>query len=191
MAMTLDTAIKFTAKLEGQGLDQLKRNLQGLSQQSNVSKRSLDQLYTATKALGGASNNTIAGLQKTASALRVLRDQARSLPEYSFAQRLGPQGALFSGTDEIKQQIVGIVIGSTMKGLLVGVLTGWYAARVSSMAKGLAVGGVIAAIFAFAIAAFPQPDGSHYWIAIMVPGTIVGLLVGYATQKYGTRAAPR
>lgn len=30
---------------------------------------------------------------------RVLRDQARSLPEYSFAQRLGPQGALFSGTD--------------------------------------------------------------------------------------------
>ena len=52
-------------------------------------------------------------------------------------------------------------------------------------------GGVIAAIFAFAIAAFPQPDGSHYWIAIMVPGTIVGLLVGYATQKYGTRAAPR
>lgn len=76
MAMTLDTAIKFTAKLEGQGLDQLKRNLQGLSQQSSVSKRSLDQLYTATKALGAASNNTIAGLQKQATALKVLRDQA-------------------------------------------------------------------------------------------------------------------
>ena len=76
MAMTLDTAIKFTAKLEGQGLDQLKRSLQGLSQQSNVSKRSLDQLYTATKALGSTSNNTIAGLQKTAQALRALRDQA-------------------------------------------------------------------------------------------------------------------
>ena len=76
MAMTLDTAIKFTAKLEGQGLDQLKRNLQGLAQQGNVSKRSLDQLYTATKALGSASNNTIAGLQKQAAALRVLREQA-------------------------------------------------------------------------------------------------------------------
>lgn len=76
MAMTLDTAIKFTAKLEGQGLDQLKRGLQGLAQQSNVSKRSLDQLYTATKALSSTSSNTIAGLQKTATALKVLRDQA-------------------------------------------------------------------------------------------------------------------
>jgi tape measure domain-containing protein len=76
MAMTLDTAIKFTAKLEGTGLDQLKRNLQGLSQQSNVSKRSLDQLYTATKVLGSASNNTVAGLQRTVGSLKALRDQA-------------------------------------------------------------------------------------------------------------------
>jgi len=76
MAMTLDTAIKFTAKLEGTGLDQLKRNLQGLSQQSNVSKRSLDQLYTATKVLGSASNNTVAGLQRTVAALKALRDNA-------------------------------------------------------------------------------------------------------------------
>ena len=76
MAMTLDTAIKFTAKLEGQGLDQLKRNLQGLSQQSTVSKRSLDQLYTATQKLGAASGNTIAGLQKTVGSLKALRDNA-------------------------------------------------------------------------------------------------------------------
>ncbi len=76
MAMTLDTAIKFTAKLEGSGLDQLKRNLQGLSQQSNVSKRSLDQLYPATQKLGAASGNTIAGLQRTVGSLKALRDQA-------------------------------------------------------------------------------------------------------------------
>ena len=76
MAMNLDTAIKFTAKLEGQGLDQLKRNLQGLSQQSTVSKRSLDQLYTATQKLGAASGNTISGLQKTVGALKALRDNA-------------------------------------------------------------------------------------------------------------------
>ena len=37
MAMNLDTAIKFTAKLEGTGLDQLKRGLQGLAHQGNVS----------------------------------------------------------------------------------------------------------------------------------------------------------
>lgn len=95
--------------------------------------------------------------------------------------------ALFSGGDEVKAQITGIVVGSTMKGLLVGVLVGWYAARVNSLPKGLLVGLIVSAIFAFAVAAFPQPDGSHYWVEIMVPGCIVGLIVGYATQRYGTR----
>ena len=76
MAMNLDTAIKFTAKLEGTGLDQLKRGLQGLAQQGNVSKRTLDELYTATKVLGSASKNTVAGLQLTVSALKSLRDNA-------------------------------------------------------------------------------------------------------------------
>lgn len=32
---------------------------------------------------------------------RMLRDQARSLPDYRFSQHLGPQGALFSGSDYI------------------------------------------------------------------------------------------
>lgn len=32
---------------------------------------------------------------------RVLREQARSLPEYRLSQHLGPQGALFSGTDYV------------------------------------------------------------------------------------------
>jgi tape measure domain-containing protein len=76
MALQLPTAITFSTKLEGTGLDQLKRNLQGLAQQSNVSKRSLDQLYTATKVLGSASNNTVAGLQRTVGALKSLRDNA-------------------------------------------------------------------------------------------------------------------
>jgi hypothetical protein len=76
MAMNLDTAIKFTAKLEGTGLDQLKRGLQGLAQQGNVSKRTLDELYTATKVLGSASKNTVAGLQLTVGALKSLRDNA-------------------------------------------------------------------------------------------------------------------
>ena len=76
MAMNLDTAIKFTAKLEGTGLDQLKRGLQVLAQQGNVSKRTLDELYTATKVLGSASKNTVAGLQLTVSALKSLRDNA-------------------------------------------------------------------------------------------------------------------
>ncbi|WP_163019745.1 ImcF-related family protein, partial [Pseudomonas viridiflava] len=30
---------------------------------------------------------------------RMLREQARNLPEYTLSQHLGPQGALFVGTD--------------------------------------------------------------------------------------------
>jgi tape measure domain-containing protein len=74
--MNRDTAIKITAKLDGRGLDQLKRGLQGLSQQSTVSKRTLDQLYTATRSLGAASGNTIASLRGQAQALGMLRDTA-------------------------------------------------------------------------------------------------------------------
>lgn len=88
-------------------------------------------------------------------------------------------------TPEAAPQIVGIVIGSTIKGLVVGALVGWYAFRVQSLARGVLVGLVVAAFFAFLVAAMPQPDGHHYWFEIMLPGSIVGVIVGYATQKFG------
>src|SRR5438477_13193974 len=88
-------------------------------------------------------------------------------------------------TPEAAPQIIGIVIGSTIKGLIVGALVGWYAYRVHSLAKGVLVGLVVSAFFAFLIAAMPQPNGHHYWVEIMVPGSIGGLIVGYATQKFG------
>ena len=40
------------------------------------------------------------------------------------------------------------------------------------------------------IAAIPQPDGTHYWWQIMLPGSVLGLIVGYATQRYGKGAQP-
>jgi hypothetical protein len=82
-------------------------------------------------------------------------------------------------------QIVEIVIGSTIKGLLAGVLIGWYATRVKSLTRGMLVGLAIAGFLAFLVAAMPQPDGTHYWFEIMLPGSIVGLIVGYATQQFG------
>jgi hypothetical protein len=89
-------------------------------------------------------------------------------------------------TPEVAPQIAGIVFGSTMKGLIVGVLVGWYAYGVNSMPRGLLVGFVLAAFFAFLIAAMPNPSGHHYWVEIMLPGSVVGLIVGYATQRFGT-----
>jgi putative effector of murein hydrolase LrgA (UPF0299 family) len=98
--------------------------------------------------------------------------------------------ALFSGP-EVAPMIVGIVIGSTVKGLIVGVLVGWFANKVQSLGKGLLFGLAMGAFFAFLVAAMPDPSGNHYYFEIVIPGSIVGLIVGYATQRYGRRPADR
>ena len=91
---------------------------------------------------------------------------------------------------ETAPQIMGIVIGSTGKGLIVGALVGWYASRVRSLGKGMLVGLLVSAFFAFLIAAMPNEQGGHYWLEIMIPGSIVGLIVGYATQTFGNARVP-
>lgn len=83
---------------------------------------------------------------------------------------------------ETRPDIVGIVIGSTIKGLIVGVLVGWFATRVRSMPLGLAFGLVVSAFFAWLIAYM----GGQYYLEIILPGSILGLIVGYATQAFGT-----
>lgn len=76
MALSLDTAIKFTAKLEGQGLDQLKRGLQGMAQQANRSSKDLDQLYNANKKLSQAAGQSINSLNRQVQVLTNLRNEA-------------------------------------------------------------------------------------------------------------------
>jgi hypothetical protein len=53
------------------------------------------------------------------------------------------------------------------------------------LTAGLIVGLLVGAFFAFLIAAMPNAQGGHYWVEIMVPGAIVDLIVGYATQRFG------
>jgi hypothetical protein len=84
--------------------------------------------------------------------------------------------------------IIGIVIGSTFKGVLVGALAGWFARRVHSVKKGMLFGALCGAFFAFLVAVMPQPSGVHYYWQIVLPGTVLGLIVGYATQRYGQGA---
>ena len=91
---------------------------------------------------------------------------------------------------EVAPQIMGIVIGSTIKGVIVGALVGWYAKKKQSLAAGLLFGLVVGAFFAFLVAAIPDPSGKHYYWEIVLPGSIVGLLVGYATQKWGASRVP-
>src|SRR5262245_58561627 len=89
---------------------------------------------------------------------------------------------------EVAPGIAGIVIGSTFKGVIAGVAIGYFSHRVKSLPLGILVGLAIGAFLAFLVAAIPQPDGTHYYWQIMLPGSLVGIIVGYATQKYGAAA---
>ena len=84
----------------------------------------------------------------------------------------------------IKEGIIGIVIGSTFKGLVAGALIGWYAKRASSLGATLGFGLVVGLSLAFLISLMQKLAGQppYYW-QIMLPGGILGLIVGYATFK--------
>jgi hypothetical protein len=92
---------------------------------------------------------------------------------------------------EIAPQIVGIVIGSTLKGIIAGLLIGWFAKKVNSLPLGILFGLAVGLLLAYAVAAMPDPSGKHYYWQIMLPGSVLGVIVGYATQKYagGRRTA--
>ena len=89
------------------------------------------------------------------------------------------------GDPNVKAGIVGIVIGSTIKGLLTGAIVGWFAKRTHSLATGLAVGFVVGLARAAVVCVIQVMAGQpgYYW-QIMLPGSILGLIVGYATIRY-------
>jgi hypothetical protein len=91
---------------------------------------------------------------------------------------------------EVAPQIMGIVVGSCVKGLVVGALVGFFARKVDSLPLGILVGVVAGLFFAYLVAMQPDPaTGRHYYWEIMLPGAIVGAIVGFATQRYGARPA--
>ena len=105
-----------------------------------------------------------------------------------FALLLGGFLGIFDGLSallsapETRPQIVGIVIGSTVKGLIAGALIGWFARKTNSLALGILFGGAIGALLAFGVSMMQVAAGqpAYYW-EIMTPGALVGIIVGYAT----------
>ena len=81
----------------------------------------------------------------------------------------------------VRDGIMAIIVGSTFKGLVAGVLTGLFARKVNAVVPTIIFGGVIACIFAYVVAAMQ----GQYYLDIMLPGTIIGMFVGFASQKYG------
>ena len=86
---------------------------------------------------------------------------------------------------EVQAQIATIVIGSTFKGLITGVAAGFFARKIGSVPLGIVFGLAVGLALSYAVAAMPDAYGKHYYWQIMLPGSVLGAIVGFATQKYG------
>ena len=81
-----------------------------------------------------------------------------------------------------------LIIGclSSLKGLVGGLITGAVARKLQNLPLG-----IVAGFLAFALVTLPAAMGEdpdthtvHFW-EIMIPGAICGMIVGFATQRYG------
>ena len=90
-------------------------------------------------------------------------------------------------TPEVRHALLGIVVGSTVKGLIAGISIGFFSKKVHSLTLGILFGLGVGLLLAFIVAALPSETGKHYYFEIMLPGAIVGAIVGYATQVYRGR----
>ena len=109
-----------------------------------------------------------------------------------FGMLLGGFLGIFDGltalfTPEAAPFIGGIVIGSTIKGIITGLAIGFFARKVNSLPLGIVFGLAVGLLLAYVVAAMPSATGKHYYFQIMLPGAILGVLVGYATQKWHSR----
>ncbi|MBI2897540.1 MAG: hypothetical protein HYY06_28535 [Deltaproteobacteria bacterium] len=89
-------------------------------------------------------------------------------------------------TPQVADMMAAIVLGSTTKGVVSGLAAGAFARSVRSVPAGVAFGLLVGLVLAF-IAAWATPDsaGHRYYFSIMLPGAVLGAVVGFATQRFG------
>jgi len=110
------------------------------------------------------------------------------------AMLLGAVLGLVDGTSawfepDARPKLGSIVLWSALKDVTAGFLIGVFAVWVRSKLAVVLFGVVVGLGFAFLVAMNPDPDtGKHYYLSIMLPGGLVGLLVGYFTARYGRSA---
>jgi hypothetical protein len=83
-------------------------------------------------------------------------------------------------TPEVRNDLMGIIIGSTVKGLITGLAAGFFARKVNSTLWGVVLGLCVQLALSYTVAAMQ----GKYYLEIMLPGSIVGAIVGFATQRY-------
>ena len=89
-----------------------------------------------------------------------------------------------------RPDIASIVIGSTMKGLITGLATGFFATRLKSLPLGMLFGLALGLVLSWLVAANSPLEGKYYYPEIMLPGATLGAVVGYVTWKFGRSPRP-
>ena len=104
---------------------------------------------------------------------------------------LGAVLGIFDGatawfTPEVRPMILQVIFFSSIKGIMAGVAAGIFARKVNSTPAGIVFGLIVGLGLAYWVAAMQD----KYYFEIMLPGAIVGAILGWATQRYG-RAGTR
>jgi hypothetical protein len=86
---------------------------------------------------------------------------------------------------DLTGQVIIIVFFSTLKGLITGFIAGLVARRWNSLPLGIATG-----LFVGILLAYLASIGTSYFVEIMLPGSVLGVIVGFATQRLG-KTAPK
>src|SRR5262245_11022137 len=95
--------------------------------------------------------------------------------------------ALFSAP-ETRPQILTIVFFSMIKGVITGLLIGIFSRKVNSLPLGILFGLAVGLLLAYLVAMNPDPvTGKHYYWEIMLPGAILGIIVGFAAHRHEER----
>src|SRR5262249_19787417 len=79
-----------------------------------------------------------------------------------------------------------VITFSMLKGLVAGVAIGYLSKRVQSMAIGILAGMAIAAVLILVV--ILRAGMALFW-DIMLPGMLLGTIVGFATQRWGKRGS--
>lgn len=101
----------------------------------------------------------------------------------------GLAAGLYPKVMAVEGKLLFIALASSCKGLVAGLITGFIARKYRNLPVGIFLGFLIAVLVSLmpAITYDPELGKTPFW-EIMIPGSICGAIVGYATQRYGKGA---
>jgi hypothetical protein len=115
-----------------------------------------------------------------------------SLSKPMLGLAVGGVLGLLDGLSGFFEPSLGPVMGSVitfslLKGLVAGITTGYVSERVRSMVLGILAGIGIAAVLSLLVV---LRAGMALFVDIMIPGMLLGAIVGFATQRFGRKSEP-